>query len=200
MSNEKPLSAPYHCRGLSVCSECGWLLGSVDVRGALRMQHCDCTEKVEPRWPGYDFNHAAQLCHCCGQVLLPSGSKYSVWFCRGCKKQVLQLNDRLGFYAVPIGPHSVFAGSLLRGNASGPQIADFVELHNQGLGGMRRLHQWAGLVVRLVIEERWEDPGDRIPIADYLELCITSDRERMRRLWEMVAFMGVEGVMVGRYS
>lgn len=85
---------------MRVCRACGRLTGSGPGTGpgVSRAQRCDCHPRREKTWPDYDFNLAVELCRCCGQVALRSGSRWSVWFCAGCLQLTRHLNHALGRY------------------------------------------------------------------------------------------------------
>ena len=70
------------------------------------------------KWQGFDFNEAITLCHCCGQEVLSSGTKWSVWFCSPCKKRVVGFNTQYQQTIIPIGRHSIMAGYQLSGKES----------------------------------------------------------------------------------
>src|SRR5436190_12449390 len=57
----------------------------------------------------------AELCNCCGIELLPSGSKFSPFFCRPCHARVSTLNRAAERCVIPIGRHNIMNGSILRG-------------------------------------------------------------------------------------
>jgi hypothetical protein len=67
-------------------------------------------DELEEKWPGFDFNTIVELCYCCGQEVLLSGSRWSVWFCEECKKKVIDFNTRFQQTVIPIGRHSLMAG------------------------------------------------------------------------------------------
>jgi hypothetical protein len=140
-------------------------------------------------WPGFDFNIAVELCYCCGQVPLRSGSKFSVWFCDACKEQVRLLNARLGQYAVAIGRHSMMGGFGLNGGAPPADVVVFCEEWNGVLTSMRSLHHWKRRVVFDVLAERWDDPPGDVPIPDYLARCTPSEAETMRRFRDMMGYL-----------
>jgi hypothetical protein len=177
--------------GLALCTACGWLRGTIDHPEADRPleQRCDCQPGDAPRWPGHDFNMAAELCRCCGQVLLPSGSKFSVWFCRGCLGLVGGLNQRLNRYAIPIGRHSFHGGLMLAGDASEIDRAAFIETWAHVERAMDRVRDWSRLVVRAVLEERWPSVPAGIPIESYLDRCDPADEEKLRRFRKMIDYL-----------
>lgn len=83
-------------------------LGQPRPHPLLQLCSCDAKRIGEmDKWPGFDFNEAVTLCYCCQRELLPSGSRWSVWFCEDCKNQAIQFNREAGAYLIPIGRHSL---------------------------------------------------------------------------------------------
>jgi hypothetical protein len=140
--------------GLHVCGDCG----SIGGRFGAYQHVCRCSRDESPTWPRYDFNTAVELCRCCGQVALSSGSRFSVWFCDGCKKEIGLLHGRLGRYVVPIGRHSFHGGFMLSPEeALDPLETEIFVGRWAAIGeAMDAVHDWAGIVVRRILEERWE--------------------------------------------
>jgi hypothetical protein len=64
-------------------------------------------DEAEPR---LDFQTPAELCRCCGRILLLSGSKFSIWFCDECKERVRALNSASGRCVIPLGRHTFCNG------------------------------------------------------------------------------------------
>jgi hypothetical protein len=114
----------FDCRDMRVCRNCGQLFGPCRELGCnnetvqVLEQVCSCQaqRQSQQRWPRYDFNEAVTLCYCCGSKLLPSGSKWSVWFCDECKSRVDTINDLCSKYVVPIGRHSNMASKNRTGS------------------------------------------------------------------------------------
>lgn len=181
---------PFH-HGLGVCTECGMVAGpSYGASGRLDgTQRCVCDplRGTEKRWG--DLSMAAELCRCCGQVVLQSGSRFSIWFCRDCLEQVRLLNARLGRYALPIGRHSFHGGMGLKRDAGTVDVEILCSTWNGVVGAMSRLEEWGRRVVLGIIVERWESPAVRIPIDAYLARCVTTEEEKMRRFRDMMAFL-----------
>jgi hypothetical protein len=134
-------------RSLSICTTC---LGLFDPpsreQGTFEQQRCACRkDNSEPRWCDpkgvrvdldgttydyhvtYDFNERARLCDCCGRYILPSGSRWSSWFCGECKDRIVSLNEEFGFALIPIGRHSLMNRFGLRSGAHNVEIADFLQ-------------------------------------------------------------------------
>lgn len=180
---------------LVVCTTCGRLRGPVEPERGL-VQRCACEPREEDRWPGYDFNTAGELCYCCGQVLLTSGSKYSVWFCDECKQQVGILNGRLGRYAVPIGRHSFHAGWVLTGAAVEQYpglLADFAEFWKGAMAGMDAVYDWSREVVLRILSERFPSAEGQVPIATYLAAARPTEEEKMERFRQMTTWLAARG-------
>lgn len=103
-------------RMFRICDVCQQPLGTEPQPGYPTPQRCACDRPAdEPVWPGFDYNEHLHLCMCCRGVALPSGSRWSVWFCRPCRDRVRLYNDRLGHVVIPIGRHSLMAGIGIRG-------------------------------------------------------------------------------------
>lgn len=173
-----------------VCRECGKLAGG---RGAKSnhvsvSQTCDCARDTTETWPGYDFNTAVELCRCCGQVLLRSGSRWSVWFCGSCLELVRSTNAALGRYAIPIGRHSLHGGVGLRGDVSDLDIEIFVATFQDLSAAFGRVSDWAGRVVKGILRENWLDLGHDVPLIEYLAQCRADEKEAQRRFREMVRY------------
>jgi len=102
-------------RSYWVCTTCGELYqrGVGDASAQL----CSCRRTLDQeRWPGFDFNERVTLCYCCLAAVLPSGSKFSVWFCDRCRAEVDRLNQWFGRTVIPIGRHSFMtSGGLAAG-------------------------------------------------------------------------------------
>lgn len=67
----------------------------------------------QAKWDRHDFNEKVTLCYCCGQELLRSGSRWSVWFCEECKRKVIELNSQFQRTIIPIGRHSLMSGFVI---------------------------------------------------------------------------------------
>jgi hypothetical protein len=103
-----------------LCTRCGQLFQRRPLPGYPTPQRCRCRRASDLTWPGYDFNQHLELCRCCHLVALPSGSRWSVWFCEDCTARVRAFNERIGRTTIPIGRHSLMAGVGL----SGSQISE----------------------------------------------------------------------------
>lgn len=178
-----------HHAHMHVCRACGRLAGrgTGTGPGVSRAQRCDCHPRREKTWPDYDFNLAVELCRCCGQVALRSGSRWSVWFCAGCLQLTRELNHALGRYAIPVGRHSLHGGIALHGDSSKLDVALFAARWSNATVASGAVHRWAGTVVRRILAVRWPDGGD-VPLPVYLAACDPSDQEKRHRFDEMLGF------------
>jgi hypothetical protein len=93
---------------MEICRACLGLRGPV-ADGLT--QRCAC-ERAEPLWPGYDYNRTIELCRCCGAKTVPSGSRWSLFFCETCHAAVLAHN-RVDDRVIPIGRHSLMMNGRL---------------------------------------------------------------------------------------
>ncbi len=116
---------------LRVCAGCAEVLGVLtgDDRRPLYEQpargKCDnalaawhLRESDLPPPPG-DFPAAVELCYCCAAELIPSGSRYSSFYCDACRALVKRVNESAGFVALPFGRHSLMNRIVLGGEAAG---------------------------------------------------------------------------------
>lgn len=169
------MSGEFDGRGMKICMRCFYLY---DTKPSLPRQLCHCHGRGEDRWPGYDYNEHTHLCECCAAETLPSGSRWSIWFCDDCKERVVSLNRRVGFALVPIGRHSVMNGVFIKGgkeSAQSAKIDDFVKGMTSLFGRMDNLHEWRNLRINanlIRLGQPWEDDID---LDEYLRLLQASD-------------------------
>ncbi len=208
----------------TICPTCYRLRGSVREDGGTQVpvvlvQDCDCawavgrrTGSFPERWLGYDVNQVWELCYGCGAEVLPSGSRWSVWFCTDCTERVRRLHTACGAYVIPIGRHSLMAGFGVRDGAPlafrGPDakdaavIARFLEAFQRLGGRMDRLIVWAARAVALNLTERGLEGGDPVSLPRYLSALAAQPVDRWARFRglcghfsvpdEIVAFVAVE--------
>jgi hypothetical protein len=144
---------------------CLLLKGPVPSRADGARQFCDCTplevRRAQPRWGG-DFNTYAELCRCCGLLLLRSGSRFSIWFCGQCLEAIKALNSSAGRCLVPIGRHSFMNGV----GASAAQL--------RTEGGARALAEGTRTIVQRNLTELGFDNERDARLADYLDAVSSS--------------------------
>jgi len=179
-----------------VCVPCGTLAGPAvrdDLGGAINIQGCRHLDTWPEDWPDRDLSQTAELCHCCGQILFRGGSRFSLFFCEGCRDRVLAFNAHARRYVIPVGRHSVHAGWSFS-EPEGPEGELALMIQVQGWQGAREmmgaLHEARRDVIQRVVLSRMEPPFPvRIPIGEYLELCVDTDAERQHRFRRMLLFL-----------
>lgn len=107
---------------LKLCRECFELYGPICLGdGQSVEQRCFCgPAKGDEKWcvdGRYvnDFNTEYELCYCCGLEVIPSGSRWSSFYCNACRGRIHILNERMGRCVVPRGRHSMMNGISLSG-------------------------------------------------------------------------------------
>ena len=134
--------------------------------------------KIAAKWPGFDYNIAAELCQACGCAVLRSGSRYSVWFCSECKKRAGTLDTATGPRLIPIGPHTIMHGIALPANPEPTDAAIDVFFNRIRAFTARvdRLRSWSHAVVRSNLETLHLASAPTVLLADYLEAANSLDR------------------------
>jgi len=102
-------------RDFTVCPACAGLAGCPPGREAYP-QVCRCDRREQERWPDHDFNEYADLCWCCQVELIPSGSKWSSFYCGDCRQRIRAYNEAAGRLVFLMGRHSIMNGVGLRGS------------------------------------------------------------------------------------
>lgn len=131
-------------KSLRFCQECFELKGTIQLSdGHSVKQKCACTRSSSEaswyvvfdgkRW-FKDYNREYETCYCCGLEVIPSGSRWSLFYCQDCKAMIRKLNETLGFCLIPYGRHSIMNGvSIDKSNVDNKDaIKDFL-LVTQGL-------------------------------------------------------------------
>lgn len=151
-----------HYEDMFMCSVCGEIYGNWRYEPEIKViyphenmmdtynQKCSCKGTQDrQKWPRFDFDEILTLCYCCGQELLMSGSKWSVWFCDYCKERVVQFNTIFQRTIIPIGRHSIMHGYLLTGKdcIDSEKIKDFAAKVNQLNIHIAHLHEWKKFMI-----------------------------------------------------
>ena len=106
----------------TICRVCAGLAGFPKGRSDYP-QVCRCHRAAEQRWPDHDFNEYFDLCWCCLLELIPSGSKWSSFYCEDCRQRVRGYNESVGRVVLFVGRHSIMNGLGLRGReAAVPEV------------------------------------------------------------------------------
>jgi len=128
---------------LKMCHKCFQLYGSIRLQDRQRVeQRCYCHRpNTEERWHisgngydvYYDFNQDYEICYCCGLEIIPSGSRWSSFYCQDCKGRIRKLNERIAVCIIPYGRHSLMNGISLSGESvkDNKAITDFVLAANR---------------------------------------------------------------------
>ncbi|MBV8161900.1 MAG: hypothetical protein JO265_13330 [Acidimicrobiia bacterium] len=82
-----------------------------------RVQRCTCEwERARSEgtpftdWPDIDLPGCVQLCYCCAAMPVHASSRWSPFFCDGCRPDVFALNRSVGRCVIPMGRHSMMNG------------------------------------------------------------------------------------------
>jgi len=123
----------HNLKSLVVCRNCLQLKGTIHfTSGQSFEQKCGCSTEREEKWqikvtdtykPTLDFNKAYEMCYCCGLEVLPSGSRWSLFFCQNCNTWVRNFNELVGACIVPIGRHSLMNQAGLGGQEANNKAA-----------------------------------------------------------------------------
>ncbi len=153
-----------------VCGACHRISGSILDQGWKQTCRCEDLGTQGERWRNRDFATNAELCYCCGAVLLRSGSKFSVWFCRACKAEVTALNQGVGRCVVPIGRHSFMNNLFISGPKS--QDPEAIEAFTRAFvaigGGIQFIWNYAPEVVARNLGLLGYSAGASAPLGEYL--------------------------------
>lgn len=195
---------------------CGTCLGLYARRRGKPSQRCRCRRSPDdPTWRGYDFNEWVHLCECCLLELLPSGSRWSVWFCDECKSRAVGVNDELRFWLIPIGRHTVMAkvygrspGFLTVSGSVAARVGDpeadreVERFRTEMLSLFTRmawLHEWASERLAANLIELGFREGRDVPILEYLRVA-GGTSESGSRLHKETAFSDLSAFMLARLS
>lgn len=148
---------------------------------------------VDPRRKiALDFDLPAELCRCCGQQLLMSGTRWSVWFCDSCKRRVVALNHRAGACVIPIGRHSlmngVFGDAKLATDRA--RIAGIALSLRKLFEAMDDVGEWGQEIVRRNCARLGLDHEARVPLGDYLDAVKKARLSRAEAFRQMLAWSG----------
>lgn len=196
--------------GLQVCGGSGELLGTVEYGDAAAAyeQRCRWTACLhggaawhEPRTtlpePPGDFPTCVELCYCCAAEVIPSGSRFSSFYCDECRAAVIALRDSCGMAVIPLGRHSIMNGISLRGTEARDtgRLEAFARATLTSFQRMDRVLAWQ----RVVVSDRVEVIAAGAPFASaraYLAHtgeASPSKREMFRQLCRYLGFEAPPG-------
>ena len=180
--------------GMELCRKCLVLRGPFfDSHNACeRVQRCGC-EPRDPRWNAFDYNCAAELCRCCASRVIGCGSKWSVFFCDGCKRDVVAYNGAAGCTVIPIGRHSMMNGVALNTQHARKGSARAAFAHGlsevvDGIGRLERFHRTQ--VTRIV--SSIDASGPTVPVPQYIDHATRSQPSASAVFAALVLGMGAE--------
>lgn len=172
-------------RKMKICTDCGKVHGTWKNRGLFKstyVQRCGCVHGKynadnSEKWPDFDFDEIVTLCYCCGSELLPSGSRWSVWFCEECKKNILAMNHKVRAWLIPIGRHSMMHGiginfhGIENEEEEENAIKEFIKRTKSLSKRQKRLYTWAASIVKENIKRlNIIHNGSDIRLSQYLNL------------------------------
>lgn len=192
---------------LSICGGNGEPFGPFSFEGGAptHFQECDYRDCAYrgALWhqrdeqlarPGGDFPIAVELCYCCAAVPIRSGSRFSAFFCDGCRERVIALNKTYRFAAIPLGRHSIMHGFALSGadfkrpNAVEEFCAAVTSLSDR----TKRLECWRRAVVRDHIDAMPDATDPYVPLPAYLEYVSLHAAPRAEMFRQLTVYFGVE--------
>ena len=156
---------------LEICRECLGLRGPISDPPNARVQRCRCESRgslKEKRWRGFDFNHAFELCYLCAAEVIPSGSRWSSFYCAPCRLRVARHNHTAGGAVIPLGRHTLMNDIVCDG-VEADQVSSALEHELAGLGSrIDRLRSWQWRRTRGIVHGYRGEGGAAIPLAHYL--------------------------------
>lgn len=164
-----------------VCRKCGRLYEEGRPDGLD--QRCWCPHPPSERWPGHDVQERARLCGCCGVAVLPSGSRWSPFFCGDCQTYAMAATMFAGRLVFPIGRHSLMhtwvpntrTPTLAAHGGNGEALAATVLAAIDSIsGGTAMMEDWAGRLAKENLRRLKLPHGT--PLRDYLAALI-ADRD-----------------------
>ena len=123
-------------------------------------------------------NRKIDLCWCCGQALIPTGSRWSTFFCPACKQFAIELNEAAGSCVIPIGRHSIANGIIGR-PAPQESTEAFSEAFTQEVKTMNsridRLRSWKRMIRHELIVASKLNREKNIPISVYGSALLSAE-------------------------
>lgn len=179
----------------TLCGTChslqGGPIGRVGPAEVRQLCHCATADEhaAQPRIG--DHNTKLELCRCCAVEALPSGSRWSGWFCGECKPRVTTLNRRSGRCVVPIGRHSLMNGVFFDPGADDAvrAFADQVTTLFAEMGGTEA---WARSAVRLNLATAGLPVDEDIDLDTYLAAVAALPSVRKQRFTQMIESLSLE--------
>jgi hypothetical protein len=152
---------------MRVCRKHLYPYDTVDRDGGIR-QGCSCHVPADAkRWEFGDFNEIVFICACCISAAVPSGSRWSLFYCGECKDRIMAIRRSKVALAIPLGRHSMVNGIGLPGSDSQDdrKIRAFARDLQGMFGTIEAIFQWKGERLASIVADLDEDP----PLADVFE-------------------------------
>jgi hypothetical protein len=171
----------------SICGTCRTL----DERGRSdgRNQRCACRPRDTKPWPRFDFNERLCLCQCCAREALPSGSRWSLFFCRECQLMAMGASIWAQRLVMPIGHHSLVHTFVTANANTEARVANLLATVKTVSAGTDVLNRWAKKSVAHNLKRL--GLRGRVKLTDYLAAVEKSDKLRSRfdTFTELCAFV-----------
>jgi len=179
------IARPYfseNMSSLSFCPKCMQPHGKFKLRWREWVEHrCDCDKHEDPKWSeGMDFNKAYETCYCCGLEIIQTGSRWSTFFCRDCRKAIRKFNDSVGTCVIPLGRHNMMNGVRFKKSAPLLEAANLFSSELKSMGElMNRAHEHGALILRhqLKILKLPEDAS----LITFLKASFIIDRKQAKK-------------------
>ena len=145
-----------------------------------------------PEPPG-DFPTTVELCYGCASALIPSGSRFSSFFCRECHTAVRKLAESAGFAVIPLGRHTLMNGIALQGTTAREpkRVAAFTAAAENLFSRIDRLADWRRGVVADHVEEM--SPGAfRVSATAYLAFAKQHALPKPVLFQQLLRYFGLE--------
>ncbi|MFC1974476.1 hypothetical protein ACFLVA_00495 [Chloroflexota bacterium] len=139
---------------LHICSKCCCLYGEVRLNdGKVRQQRCSCDILDEENWfdgAYHDFNDKYEICYSCGLEVIPSGSRWSLFYCIYCKERIVKINNAIGRVVIPHGRHSLMNRITVDNNNlfNDAKVKEFVNSVNELSGSIDLLDEHRKAVIK----------------------------------------------------
>lgn len=173
---------PRAAERLRVCGNCAELYGDVVGRDGVPLftQRARGTcEYAGESWhepmaglppPAGDFPTEFELCYCCAAIVIPSGSKFSSFYCDACRDMVQRFNASAGRVLLPLGRHSIMNRIALRDPVRADDAArqEFVASTMALFDRIGRLCEWRRVVVSDRVARCTSEGGPHLPLMAYL--------------------------------
>jgi hypothetical protein len=186
-----PDKPPLPIDGLCVCRTCCRVYGQIrdrdgDAVQPAWQQRCDCEPSSRfPIRPDLDFPEAVTLCRCCGRQVLPSGSRRSIWFCRGCRHAVEKINRAARCHLIPIGRFTLLEQIGLEDDAAHREVPVFTAIRGDWFERIEHLERLAWLVVKNNLKQFGGRSSAEVSLSDYCDRFLPTADVLRASIWDL---------------